>query len=386
MTPAARYQAAIEVLDTYLAGDPAERALTNWARSHRFAGSKDRAAIRDHVYDVLRLRESCARAGGSMTGRGLVLGLLRVQGVDPNGVFGAGGHAPLALSKDEASTSFDASEFCPNLPDWAWERVQADHPNDAQVIAGEFGLRAPVFLRVNLAKTDRASARVALAEEGIACDDHPNVETALIVQENPRKVANSSPYLQGLVEVQDASSQASVLAIPRGEGTPPRVLDYCAGGGGKSLALAAWLGAAVDAHDVDPKRMRDIPERAARAGVKISQKSQLPKGAYDVIFVDAPCSGSGTWRRSPAAKWDIGPEDLNRLNKIQRDILQNVTAYLRPGGCLVYATCSIFSYENQNVVSHFLTRNTEYGMLQEQQTLPCDLGDGFYFASLRHKI
>jgi 16S rRNA (cytosine967-C5)-methyltransferase len=167
-----------------------------------------------------------------------------------------------------------------------------------------------------------------------------------------------------------------------------RVLDYCAGGGGKSLALAAWLGASVDAHDIDVKRMRDIPVRATRAGVQVTQKARkhLSKGAYDVIFVDAPCSGSGTWRRAPAAKWDMTPEKLEQLQNVQGEILQSVTPYLKPDGVLIYVTCSIFNYENQSVVTDFLTKNTTFEMIRSHQFLPTDLGDGFYFASLRHKI
>jgi 16S rRNA (cytosine967-C5)-methyltransferase len=225
MTPAARLSAAIEVLDAWLAGTPAEPALKAWGRASRYAGSGDRAGVRDHVYDAIRCRRSFAWAGGAATGRGLMLGALRLAGQDPAALFTGAGHAPAPVSDDEAGRPLDAAPAAVRLdcPDWLLPLLEAALGAEA-VPALEAGRsRAPVWLRVNEARTSTENAVAILAAEGIAARPHPNVKTALEVTDNERKVSTSSAYLDGLVEVQDASSQAVVAAL--GEISGLRVLD-----------------------------------------------------------------------------------------------------------------------------------------------------------------
>lgn len=385
MTPAARISAAIEILDRVLAGAPAERELTNWGRANRFAGSKDRAAIRDHVFDALRCLGSFAALGGARTGRGVMLGALRASGADPSALFTGERFAPAALSTDEmAALTAPAYDDLAQLdwPAWMLPRLSAGLGDDLGPVSEVMRQRAPVTLRVNIARATRPEAMETLASEGVQSVPHESVETALIVTEGARRVQTSQAYLTGLVEVQDASSQAAVGAIP----VPPRarVLDYCAGGGGKALALAArFPDSRIFTHDIDAGRMRDIPVRAERAGVNLTV---LPPGkpgkSYDIVMVDAPCSGSGTWRRTPEAKWRLTPERLGELMKIQSQVIESASKLVIPDGRLVYMTCSVFADENLDRLAGLL-QSDEWSLEGARHWLPDLQGDGFYLAILR---
>ncbi|MBS0122649.1 RsmB/NOP family class I SAM-dependent RNA methyltransferase [Thetidibacter halocola] len=382
MTPGARIQAAIEILDRIAAGDAAERALTNWARASRFAGSKDRAAVRDHVFDVLRRWRSTAAQGGAETGRGRMLGLLRQQETDPDTLFTGEGHAPAPLSVEERAGGIEpqgASAL--DLPDWLFDRLAASL-DDPRAVAEALRHRAPVFLRVNLLRGGRDAARAALAAEGIETQVSALSGTALRVVEGARRLSGSRAYAEGLVELQDAASQAVVDALPLGPGM--RVLDYCAGGGGKALAMAARTLAPVEAHDADPRRMADLPQRALRAEADIRIVAS-PASGYDLVLCDVPCSGSGAWRRAPEAKWRLTPVDLTRLMAVQAEILDTCAALVAPGGALAYATCSVLRDENGAQVDGFLDRVTGWSVDNDRQFLPSDEGDGLYVAVLRRE-
>lgn len=381
MTPAARVAAAIEVLDDILAGTAPEKALTGWGRSHRFAGSKDRAAIRDHVFQALRCRASYAWIGGAKTGRGIMLGAMRALGLADT-MFNGEGHAPKPVTIDEAGASLDDAPRAIRLdiPDWLLPHFDSSLGEDADRVLDLLKDRAGVFLRVNVAKTSRDNAQDALASEGIVAVPIPDIKTALHVIENERRVAHSKPYLEGWVELQDTSSQRAVdcLAIT----DRLRVLDMCAGGGGKALAMAA-LGADVSAHDIDLRRMVDLPARAARAGVSIDlvETEDLPNCApFDLVLCDAPCSGSGTWRRTPAAKWDLTAERLSELTAIQDDVLSKAAPLVANHGRLAYATCSVFGVENSERVDRFLAQCPEFEPLSTLSIQPHALGDGFFLS------
>ncbi len=241
--------------------------------------------------------------------------------------------------------------------------------------------RAPVFLRVNALKADVGTAREMLAEDGIETRRHDLSAFALLIIENPRRVAGSRAYREGLVELQDAASQA-VVEVAGGLARDGDVLDYCAGGGGKALALAACKPRSLAAHDVDPRRMKDIPDRALRAGCEITVLSD-PAGLYDLVFCDAPCSGSGAWRRQPEAKWTLTEDRLNDLTATQDRILERAAELVREGGCLAYATCSLFSQENEWRVERFLGARPDWTQVVERRFLPLEGGDGFFIAVLR---
>ena len=379
MTPAARAAAAIGILDRWLAGQPAEQALTNWGRACRYAGSGDRQAVRDQVFEAIRCRRSFAHRGGSGTGRGLMLGAVRARGDDPAAIFDGAGHAPAALGPDEAVDPGPATGLAVlDCPDWLAPALQAALGPDFGPVMQALRHRAPVFLRVNTARTDRARAMAELAAEGIMATPHPLAETALQVIDGARKIQTSQCFAKGLVELQDAASQAVVQALDITPGMP--VLDYCAGGGGKSLALAA-RGARVTAHDADAGRMRDLPARTARAGVKVALTAT--PGPHPMVLADAPCSGSGSWRRAPEGKWALTPARLADLVALQARILDLAAALVSPGGILAYATCSMIGAENGAQIDAFLTRTPGWTRLGDHRFTPLDGGDGFFLAQLR---
>ncbi|MDO5606412.1 MAG: RsmB/NOP family class I SAM-dependent RNA methyltransferase [Paracoccus sp. (in: a-proteobacteria)] len=384
MTPPARIAAAITILDHVLAGTPAEAALTGWARASRFAGSGDRAAVRDLVFQALRRRDSLARLGGGLSGRGLMLGMLRDSGAAAEAVFTGQGHAPGPLSTDEqaALAAGPAGEPPHDLPGWIWPAWQKSLGDRAGAVAAAMGGRAPVWLRVNLRRGDVAQARATLEAEGVTTDPHPALTTALRVTGGERRIAASAAYRDGLVELQDLSPQLACAALPLSEGA--RVLDYCAGGGGKALALASRADLHLTAHDAAPARMGDLPARAARAGVRIQLSPPAPLGRdYDLVVADVPCSGSGTWRRTPDAKWRLRPADLDDLLVVQRDILARTAELTAAGGRLAYMTCSVLDAENAGQIDSFLAARPDFALEHQQSWTPLDASDGFFLALMR---
>lgn len=386
MTPGARIAAAIEVLDAMLAGLPPERALTNWGRASRFAGSKDRLAVRDHVYDAWRCQRSYAALGGSPTGRGIMIGALRQAGIDPASLMTGEGHTPQPpgpLDQPMAPEALsDAARF--DVPDWLWPRFQADLGDRTTEVLRALQSRAPVFVRVNPRKADVETTAAALLRDGISAVPVPDVAGALEIVENARKINGSSAYLDGWLELQDASSQAAVLTLPLGSGD--RVLDYCAGGGGKSIAMAARADVTVIAHDAEPRRMADLPTRAQRGGHSIAMaRTEALAGLdpFDLVLVDAPCSGSGTWRRDPAGKWALTPDRLSALTRLQAGILASAAGLVRKGGVLSYMTCSILRAEDEGQVAGFLDSHPGWTVMHQTRWLPGAQGDGFFAASLR---
>ncbi len=380
MTPAARLAAAIEVLDAVLDGASPEAALTGWGRAHRFAGSGDRAALRDLVFDALRCRRSHAALGGGLTGRGLVLGGVRASGADPDALFTGVGHAPAGLTEACAPRDPTVLEAL-DCPDWLAEPLLAALGVDFAPVMQALRHRAPVFLRVNRARGTVAQAVAMLAGDGIGAAPHPLASFALEVTEGARKIQTSDAYLTGFVELQDGASQAVIAALPLRDGQ--RVLDYCAGGGGKTLAMAAQADLHLWAHDAAPGRMRDLVVRANRAGVQVILTDNPEKTApYDAILMDVPCSGSGSWRRDPQGKWALTAARLADLQAIQSGILDRCAALAGTGGWLAYVTCSLLRAENEDQVAGFLARHKGWSCTHQQRFTPLHGGDGFFLAIL----
>ncbi|MEM1078355.1 MAG: RsmB/NOP family class I SAM-dependent RNA methyltransferase [Pseudomonadota bacterium] len=381
MTPAARVAAAIEVLDTVLDGQPAEQALSQWTRAHRFAGSKDRAALRDLVFDVLRRRRSYAALGGGLTGRGLMIGQCVAGAGAVDAVFSGEGYAPTALSDAEQQAIAAPGDLSQadalDMPDWILTELDVVYGDKAAQICNALRARAPLDLRVNLRKASVPSAQAKLSSDGVSAEPIPEVPGALRVIEGARRVAHGDAYKTGLVEIQDAASQAAALATP--VPASGRVLDFCAGGGGKALALAARTEATIFVHDIAPARMKDIPPRATRAGVALPQWRD-GAGGFDLVFCDAPCSGSGTWRRTPEAKWTLSPARLEQYVTAQQEVLRNALPLVRPGGVLVYATCSVLPAENMAQLAWMVDALPRARLRQQQQMLPNAPGDGFFYA------
>ena len=385
MTPGARIQTAAELLDQIFAGQPTEKVLTGWARRSRYAGSGDRYAVRDLVFSALRNRRSFGWLGNGENGRAVMLGYCRAENLDPDEIFAGTGYAPASLS--DAEREFPAPlEDAPmavhcDVPDWVLPFLHVSLGSDAREILARMRDRAPVFLRANRLKCTRDEALVRLTDEDFDVGPFSLADMAIIVEGSARKLANSGAVRDGFVEFQDASSQAVVDRLepflPNSE-----ILDYCAGGGGKALAMSGYHPARIVAHDQALVRMRNIEPRAARAGARITTATD-PEGKFDLVVCDVPCSGSGAWRRQPEAKWRLTRQTLEEFTATQSKILLAAKGFVRPSGYLAYITCSLFKHENDDRIDKFLSENRAWAMIDKFRLTPLDGGDGFFLAVLK---
>jgi 16S rRNA (cytosine967-C5)-methyltransferase len=324
-----------------------------------------------------------------MTGRQVLIGALRDTGMDPESLFTGESHAPAPLTAAEQSNGrapSDGAEAA-DLPDWLWLVLLDDLSGDATQFAQAQRERAPVALRVNERMKPRREVVDILSKDGIQTVHVPDVPLALIVTEGHRKVRQCTAYLTGLVELQDVSSQAAMAQVPVRPGD--KVLDFCAGGGGKTLALAARCDAIWFAHDAAPERMMDLPERARRAGATVNllrAEDLVREGSFDVVLCDVPCSGSGTWRRTPDAKWRLTPERLSELVDVQRKILKQAGALVAPGGYLVYTTCSILTRENEDQLAWAETMLSGLKTTAKNRWPVSREGDGFFLSIMERAV
>jgi len=385
MTPGARVAAQIDILEAILSGVPAEKAMTNWARGNRFAGSKDRAALRDLVFQALRCRRSAGALPVPQSARAWAIGALLANGADPHEFFTGIAHAPAALSADDV-TPLPSDRDRLDLQGWVIDLLTQQYGSEQTAeIGAVLRHRAPITLRVNLQKTTRAQLKAELAKAEIETTLNPASDTALTVLSNPRRAVLQPCFEQGWFELQDAASQAVADAIP----INGRVLDYCAGGGGKSLALAARSGSKIFAHDISAARMAEIGPRAARGGhdIEVILPQALENLAkFDTVVCDLPCSGSGAWRRSPEGKWSLTSEDLQAFVLLQRDIIAKAITYLAPNARLALITCSIFEAENQGQRRFISDTFPELTFCSTEQYLPSATQDGLYLVIFKKGV
>jgi 16S rRNA (cytosine967-C5)-methyltransferase len=354
MTPSARVQAAIEILDEVIAsarddGPPADAIVQRYFKIRRYAGSKDRRAVRELVYRAIR-------RGGERpdSGRAAMVGLADEDAALLD-LFDGSPHGPAV--REPAETVAPAS----TVPGWLQPRLSKLVTDDEWPALLE---RAPLDLRANVARATR-DALMGEFPEAIATQLSPwGLRLA-----PDTKVDDHPAFEQGLVEIQDEGSQLIALACQAVNGM--RILDLCAGAGGKSLALAAAApGAEIIASDTNRGRLAQLGPRAQRAEATIitrlldggREAAQLVDldGQCDVVLVDAPCSGSGTWRRSPEGRWRLTPERLERLVQVQSHLLDLAAPLVKPGGTLVYATCSIVAAEGADQAGNFLGRHSSW--------------------------
>lgn len=371
MTPAARVQSAIGLLDQVIAaalskGAPADRILADWFRSSRFAGSKDRRAIRELVFAAIR---ACGPVPAS--GRAAMLRLAQLDPALP-GLFDGSAYGPAPASEGEPMAEGGIA------PAWLEERLAASG------VAGEEAAalleRAPLDLRVNTLKVELGALRLP-------------VEAAPTAAPQGLRLAPGAPveqwdaWREGLVEVQDTGSQLACLALGAQPGET--VIDLCAGGGGKTLALAAMMEnqGRLLASDTDRQRLSRLPPRAERAGASMIETRLLDPGreleglgdiagAADAVLVDAPCSGTGTWRRNPEARWRLTPEALARLAGTQVWLLDIAAGLLRPGGRVVYVVCSLLDEEGADQFAQFLRRHPRFAAAPIALPLGRSRGEG----------
>ncbi|MEO5705937.1 MAG: RsmB/NOP family class I SAM-dependent RNA methyltransferase [Alteraurantiacibacter sp.] len=389
MTPAARVQSAIGILDQVIAaahgqGAPADRIVADWARGNRYAGSKDRRAIRELVYTAIR---ACGPV--PVSGRAALVYLAQ-NDRELADLFDGSNYGPAPISPGEPVADGGVA------PAWLAARL-ADSG-----IAGPAALalleRAPLDIRINTLKADPATLTLPLAGEAL-----PTSTALRLPAETP--VEDWDAYKDGLIEVQDLGSQLACMAVAAAPGE--LVIDLCAGAGGKTLALAASMAnqGTLIAADSDRRRLGQLAPRANRAGARISETVLLDLGRElealepwlskaDAVLVDAPCSGTGTWRRNPEGRWRLSSRELDKLTALQARLLSMAAALVKPGGRLVYVTCSLLDEEGAGQVEHFLSAHRQFAAIP----VPLPLGeprgpghrlhpardetDGFFIASL----
>lgn len=379
MTPSARIQSAIEILDSIIAaangqGAPADRLLSEWFRTHRFAGSSDKRAIREHVYTAIR---SCGPVPAS--GRAAMLRVAQGN-ADMRALFDGSPHGAAPIGPDEAPAVGGLA------PAWLEQRLAQSGitGDEAQALLE----RAPLDLRVNRLKTTRDTLELPVQLEPLAAPDAIRVASGSVVEQWPA-------YLAGEIEVQDHGSQIACLAVGAQPGEV--VIDLCAGAGGKTLALAAAMNGkgTLIAADTDRGRLSRLPPRASRAGARMIEPVLLNpgnelaaldlwQGKADRVLVDAPCSGTGTWRRNPEGRWRLSQQELSKLTELQARLLGIAAGLLRSGGTLTYVTCSLLDEEGAGQVQRFLNANP--GWRAEPPTLPIGdpRGPGIRLSPARH--
>jgi len=398
---------AIEILEGLgQTAQPADRFLKAWFRSRRFAGSKDRRAVTEQVFAIQRRRAHFAHRMGGDAPRALVIAALIEAGDDPALLF-TGGYGPAPLTDDERSAIATAPRPAPRwvqgeYPQWLDQELRRAFGDRLQEEMAAFIARAPADIRVNTLRRERGAVVTALSGEGVACTATPYAPHGIRISGDAANLSKSALFESGAFEFQDEAAQ--IAAELCGARPGMRVLDLAAGAGGKSLAFAASMQnqGEILACDVRGEALFELEQRAARAGATIIKTLPLdhgqPSGVFDAVFVDAPCSGTGTWRRQPELRWRLTPGRLAELMVLQDRLLDQAAGLVRPGGRLVYATCSVLACENQDRVAALQVRPSGFeplnlaetwqgsvppGLGQDFRASPARTGtDGFYCAAL----
>ncbi len=407
MTPAARLSAAIELIDTIDAQRvPAAKALKEWGTAHRYAGSGDRAAISGLIWDVLRRRASSAWIMDDNTPRARVLGMLKVErGLDVDAIAAlcdGGRFAPEPLTDGErvalTSRSLEnaPAPIAGDYPEWLDGYLAQVFGDDRVAEATAMASRAPLDLRVNTLKAKREKTLASLAHLGARPTRWSPAGLRIELGADARNpgIHAEEDFIKGAIEVQDEGSQLAALLSAAKPGE--QVIDLCAGAGGKTLALAALMQGKgrLIATDRDKRQLAPIHERLSRAGVH-NADVRTPKGegdtlgdiraSADLVLIDAPCTGTGTWRRNPDAKWRMRPGALEVRLKDQIEVLDRAATLVKPGGRIAYITCSVLPPENGGQVRAFVARHPEFTVVPPSQTVTAlgDKADEFAAATLQ---
>src|ERR1700754_4306395 len=390
MPPAARLSAAIELIEAIDAQRvPAAKALKEWGTAHRYAGSGDRAAVSGLVWDVLRRRASSAWIMDNDTPRARVLGMLKVErGMDAETISAlcdGGRFAPQPLTEAErtalASRSLDGAPapVAGDYPEWLDPYLAKVFGEDRAAEAAAMASRAPLDLRVNTLKAKREKVLASLKHLGAYETPWSPIGLRIELGADARNpgIHSEEDFIKGAIEVQDEGSQ--LAALLSGAKPGEQVIDLCAGAGGKTLALAAMMQGKgrLIATDHDKRQLAPIYERLSRAGVH-NADIRTPKGdtdtlsdihaSADLVLIDAPCTGTGTWRRNPDAKWRMRPGALEVRLKDQIEVLDRAAGLVKPGGRIAYITCSVLPPENAEQVRAFTTRHPEFAVVPPAET------------------
>lgn len=395
MKQGARIAAAMEVLQATLdRHQPVATALADWGKAHRFAGSGDRNAIGGVVYDALRHKASIAWAFDADTPRALALGAapsaLAMTADEVIAACDGEMHAPAGLSETEVrglSRPLDGppDHVRANVPEWLWPQFVTAFGDNAIAEGEAMSQRAPADVRVNTLRATREKVLKALAPFGAEPARYSPQGLRVPPPAGPQRTPNlqaEAAFQAGWCEIQDEGSQ--IAAALTGAGARKQILDLCAGGGGKTLAMAAAMQntGQIYAYDDDRMRLKPIFERVKRAGVRNVQILRAGDKAaltalgprFDCVLVDAPCTGTGTWRRRPDAKWRLKPAALAGRQKQQREVLAQGSQMVKPGGRLVYVTCSVLPEENEAQIAAFLASNSDFRAVAASQVWAETLG------------
>jgi 16S rRNA (cytosine967-C5)-methyltransferase len=404
---------AIEILEGLeKTAQPTDRFLKSWFRIRRFAGSKDRRAIAERVFAVQRRRAALAHRMGGDAPRALMIAALLEADQDVAALF-TGGYGPPPLTDAErlaiAATPSSAPDWVRGeYPLWLEPELRRAFGERLLDEMAAFIARAPTDLRVNTLKADRDAVIAASTRMGLVAAPTPYAPHGIRIAGEAGNLSQSPLFESGAFEFQDEAAQ--IAAHLCGARPGMRVLDLAAGAGGKSLAFAAAMRnqGEIVACDVRGAALAELQKRASRAGVTIIKTFVLeggplehaqPSGLFDAVFVDAPCSGTGTWRRQPELRWRLAPARLAELMALQDRLLDQAAGLVRPGGRLFYATCSILPSENQDRVAAFQVRHPAFeslnlaengganpppGLTWDFRASPAGTGtDGFFCAGLR---
>lgn len=382
------------VADIFDNGKMADKAIQSALKSNRKWGSRDRAFVASYAYDMVRWWRKLHVINGSDikdTRKDTLLRLLGIQ-MRLNGIDLPEMDAFRGLSRKSIDAGLAAAETDrrarESVPDWLDERCFNELGSRWEVLIKALNEDAPVGLRVNTSKTNRSELMAALEKEGVPVIEVPQIPTALYLKER-KNVFTTAAFKQGWFEVQDPGSQliASYLQVQPGM----RVVDACAGGGGKSLHLAALMESKgqLISLDIYEWKLKELKRRARRNGLSNIETRWIENNkvikrlheSADRLLLDVPCSGLGVLRRNPDAKWKLNAEFLDRVRATQQELLQNYSTMLKKGGLMVYATCSILPSENENQIKTFLKTNPHFRLISEKWTQPeTDGFDGFYMA------
>ncbi len=410
MTPSARIKASLDLLEKIGASKiPMDGTIGDYMRHRRYIGSKDRADIVERTYHIVRAHARLGwwleHLGALDTSRArMIVWLSAGEGKDPQRLFDGGKYGPAELNEDEQKLASLLKGRTLEHPDMS-PAVRVECPPDYEAalrerFGGEFetGMQAmlksaPLDLRVNTKVVTREEARDSLKKDRVETGPTPYSVTGLRAKDKVY-LSKTKAFVKGWVEIQDEGSQLVAQICDAQPGM--QVLDYCAGGGGKTLALAAAMKnkGRIVAMDLEKSRLEKARPRFKRAGVAdiievrplADEKSRKwlkrQKGTFDTVLVDAPCTGTGTWRRNPDTRWRVYGPGLDELLTVQAEILDKVAKTVKPGGKLVYATCSLLPAENERQVEGFLQRHPGFAPGALPSGLP---GEGCYLRLAPHR-
>ena len=385
-----------EALAEAIFGDKyADKVIEKVLKANKKWGSKDRAFVAESFYDIIRWRRKLEFYMGTEIRRTNMYNLI----------------ATYLLTKDFDIPAFDEfkgidfrkieerfDELIENpavlhsVPDWLYALLEKEYGNKTGEILAALNEQAEVYLRVNTLKTNAEDLMKSLAIEGIDAEEVEGHESALVIKHR-KNLFRTSAFQDGWFEVQDLSSQLVAKALDPKPGM--RVLDVCAGAGGKTLHIASLMQnkGQVIALDLYEWKLKELKRRAKRAGAHnietrpiVAKTIKRLKDGADALLIDAPCSGLGVLKRNPDSKWKLDQDFIDRITKEQEEILQNYCKVVRKGGKMVYATCSILPAENEKQVEKFLANNDEFTLLNQETLLPNETGnDGFFIAVMERK-